>query len=213
MHRQITGFHFDEEQRRVAEPGCGHDRHVRHEPPWASRSRVVTEAGRARMLGTVLDCRLCDSAASPASTRNPETDTNPQGNGRTRSMTALQEVTHTRQVPGESPRRWFTSDDMDLVVWYGGPGHITAFQLCYDKGRAERAITWREHHPGLEHRGVDDGESRELNHKMSPVLVPDGELRAGDVLADFRAASTALPAEIVALVSERLADEIGGGRR
>lgn len=128
-------------------------------------------------------------------------------------MTALQEVTWTSQVPGEAPRRWFTSDGMDLIVWYGEPGRITAFQLCYDKGRKERAITWRENQPGLEHRGVDDGESRALNHKMSPVLVPDGELRAGDVLAEFRAAAVALPPGIVSLVSARLGDAVAVGER
>lgn len=65
MHRRITGFHRDEEKHWVAELECGHNQHVRHDPPWASRPWVVTAAGRARMLGAALDCRLCDAAASP----------------------------------------------------------------------------------------------------------------------------------------------------
>ena len=55
MRRRITGYHRDEESHWVAELDCGHNQHVRHNPPW-----VTTEEGRASMLGTELDCRKCD---------------------------------------------------------------------------------------------------------------------------------------------------------
>ena len=60
MEQPITGFHRDEESHWVAELACGHNQHVRHTPPWISRSWVVTEEGRASRLGVKLACRKCD---------------------------------------------------------------------------------------------------------------------------------------------------------
>jgi hypothetical protein len=60
MDRAIIGFHLDEEQHWVADLSCGHTRHVRHQPPWHNRPWVVSEEGRASMLGQVLDCVHCE---------------------------------------------------------------------------------------------------------------------------------------------------------
>jgi hypothetical protein len=68
MEQAITGFHLDDENHWVAELACGHFQHVRHDPPWTLRPWVVTEGGRASMLGTPLDCRKCDERA-PADRR------------------------------------------------------------------------------------------------------------------------------------------------
>ncbi|HET9727154.1 MAG TPA: DUF3565 domain-containing protein [Gemmatimonadales bacterium] len=63
--RRIVGFHQDTEQHWVAELECGHAQHVRHTPPWEVRPWVLTEAGRAERLGTVLPCRLCGEMEKP----------------------------------------------------------------------------------------------------------------------------------------------------
>jgi hypothetical protein len=65
VKRTITGYHRDEELHWVAELDCGHDQHVRHNPPWVSRPWVTTAAGRDGMLGTTLDCRKCDRGEPP----------------------------------------------------------------------------------------------------------------------------------------------------
>ncbi|HYG32773.1 MAG TPA: DUF3565 domain-containing protein [Methylophilaceae bacterium] len=65
MKQPITGFHQDEEQHWVAELACGHNQHVRHNPPWTSRPWVITEEGRAGFIGRPLNCRKCDAGASP----------------------------------------------------------------------------------------------------------------------------------------------------
>ncbi|HKQ82875.1 MAG TPA: DUF3565 domain-containing protein [Steroidobacteraceae bacterium] len=62
MRRRIVGFHQDDERHWVAELDCGHNQHVRHDPPWFVREWVATDAGRAQALGTELNCRLCDEA-------------------------------------------------------------------------------------------------------------------------------------------------------
>lgn len=65
MQQKITGYHLDEEHHWVAELACGHNQHVRHNPPWVSRPWVTTPEGRARMLGHELSCRKCDTGAAP----------------------------------------------------------------------------------------------------------------------------------------------------
>lgn len=63
MERRIVGFHLDDARDWVAELECGHDQHVRHDPPWTNRPWVVTPEGRAKVLGQVLNCRKCDQGA------------------------------------------------------------------------------------------------------------------------------------------------------
>lgn len=65
MDRRITGYHTDDEGHWVARLDCGHNQHVRHDPPWQNRPWVVTPEGRAQHLGAVLACRKCDQGAPP----------------------------------------------------------------------------------------------------------------------------------------------------
>ncbi len=63
MQQAMVGFHCDEEGHWVARLACGHNQHVRHDPPWQLRPWTQTEAGRAGALGQRLECRKCDQAA------------------------------------------------------------------------------------------------------------------------------------------------------
>ena len=60
MKQPITGFNQDNDGDWVAELACGHAQHVRHKPPWQNRPWVVTEEGRKKTIGTVLECILCE---------------------------------------------------------------------------------------------------------------------------------------------------------
>ena len=60
----------------------------------------------------------------------------------------LHEIKNVRQEAGGGRRRWFESEGMDVVVWMDGDGAIIGFQLCYDFGQGERALTWREGRKG-----------------------------------------------------------------
>lgn len=51
VSRRIAGFHQDEERHWVAELECGHNQHVRHDPPWTTRHWVTTPEGRRQHLG------------------------------------------------------------------------------------------------------------------------------------------------------------------
>jgi hypothetical protein len=84
----------------------------------------------------------------------------------------LKEFVHVRQEKGPGRRRWFESDDLELVVWLDGHGEIEGYQICYDLGKGERALTWRPR-VGFAHSGVDSGERGPISN-MTPILVPDG---------------------------------------
>lgn len=60
MEREITGYHRDEQDHWVAELECGHNQHVRHDPPWQLRPWVLTEEGRSSRLGNKLNCKKCE---------------------------------------------------------------------------------------------------------------------------------------------------------
>jgi hypothetical protein len=65
MDRRIVGYHQDEERHWVAELECGHNQHLRHDPPWTVRPWVITPQGRDSRLNTVLNCRKCDEGLPP----------------------------------------------------------------------------------------------------------------------------------------------------
>jgi hypothetical protein len=65
MKRQIVSYRQDEERHWVARLQCGHNQHVRHDPPWTLRPWVTTQDGRNSMLGSELDCKKCDYGAPP----------------------------------------------------------------------------------------------------------------------------------------------------
>lgn len=78
MERNILGFHRDEENDWVAELDCGHNQHVRHNPPFENRPWTTTEEGRKSKLGQQLLCPNCDRFELPerfhAYKRTPEFD-------------------------------------------------------------------------------------------------------------------------------------------
>lgn len=115
----------------------------------------------------------------------------------------LQEMTKVSQVPGEPRRRWFSSQDLDLIVWHDPKDAIVGFQLCYDRRKDEKVLTWKAP-DSYSHMAVDDGEGRSGRHKASPILVPGGKFAAEPLTSNFRAEAAKLPFEIADLVLRKL---------
>jgi predicted Zn finger-like uncharacterized protein len=116
----------------------------------------------------------------------------------------LREIANVRQVPGESPRRWFTSKDLDLILWLGSHGEPFGFQLCYGKEeRDERAVTWWPER-GLSHSKVDEGRRDPLSVKGTPTLSAAGTFDSAGVLARFLASKGELDQVLVDFVAQRL---------
>jgi hypothetical protein len=115
----------------------------------------------------------------------------------------LFEVRNTRQIENEGLRRWFTDPYFDLIVWYDREGTaIAGFQLCYDKERDERALTWRRGQ-GFDHKRIDDGEVSG-RMKMTPVLVPDGTFDYAAIAERFRRESRKIDPEVREFVHKKL---------
>ncbi|NJN82263.1 MAG: DUF3565 domain-containing protein [Caldilineaceae bacterium] len=66
MQQPIVGFHKDDQGDWVAELGCGHGQHVRHDPPWMNRPWVESELGRESKLGQALECKKCETRSGQA---------------------------------------------------------------------------------------------------------------------------------------------------
>ena len=122
----------------------------------------------------------------------------------------LSEFKRVRQIPGESRRRWFWAEGMDLIVWYGKGAEITGFQLCFEDGGGSKAFTWDDSSGGLFY-GVDDGDTCYGKHKKSPVLVPDDLFQRDQLIALFSRECPGVPDEIVALALSKL-EELKPGR-
>ena len=60
MQQKIVSFDKDEEGDWFARLECGHNRHVRHNPPWFNRPWVEQPESREKLLGTQLNCKKCD---------------------------------------------------------------------------------------------------------------------------------------------------------
>ena len=121
----------------------------------------------------------------------------------------LVEWQSSRQLVDGHRRRWFSSSEMDLIVWYGEGGSVAAFELYYDKNRAEHVLIWRAGH-GFSHLAVDDGEQNPVfEYKEAPILIPDGEFDLGRIRERFEESSEKLPADIAGLVSGKLRQYAG----
>lgn len=115
----------------------------------------------------------------------------------------LKEDMHVRQIPGDPQRRWFSDDYFDLIVWFAPEGAIWGFQLCYDREKKPRALTWTLEN-GYKHAGIDSGEHDWGSSKSSPVLVSDGTFEAPAVTKRFRDAAGELPFALISFILEKL---------
>ncbi len=111
-------------------------------------------------------------------------------------MGALNEVFEVREIHDGPRRRWFRSDDLDLIVWSDESGMPKGFQIRYDKSRSKHTLTWLPEF-GFLHTAVDDGEDVGFRHKEPPILVADSQFDANRVSDRFAGASAQMPPEIV----------------
>jgi hypothetical protein len=113
----------------------------------------------------------------------------------------IEEVT-TGQRRDDPRRRWFADDYFDLIVWINDGSDITGFQLCYDRGRTERAITWTSD-GGYSHNRIDEGEANPAKNQ-SPILLSDGPFPADEVIERFEEASRAIDQRISRFILKKL---------
>jgi hypothetical protein len=121
----------------------------------------------------------------------------------------LKEVKGGGRANEERNRRWFSDDYFDLVIWYDDRSEIEGFQLCYDIGGNERALTWRASGE-YAHDSIDDGETP-FRMKQTPILVEDGIFEWERIAEDFRQRSAEIDQAIAAFVLNKMM-RYGSGR-
>ena len=115
----------------------------------------------------------------------------------------VREDLHVSQPSDDLPRRWFSSPNLDLIVWFNVDRTFAGFELCYDKLAIERSISWRPHR-GFSHGIIDNGELRSGRYKAAPVLIPDGNFDAHRIYSEFLRESPTLPRDIALYVLQHL---------
>ena len=115
----------------------------------------------------------------------------------------LKEAKHVMQVKGEPRRRWFDDEYFDLIVWFEKDDSICGFQLCYDRERKPRALTWTKQY-GYKHTGIDDGEDSGISAKGSPVLVDDGLFDAPSIWKKLEKDAGEVPLQLASFVIEKV---------
>ncbi len=107
----------------------------------------------------------------------------------------MHETKSVRQIKGEPLRRWFWSNYFDLIVWVDEKNDLIGFQLCYDKDKDQRVLTWKRD-SGYSHDRIDDGENNPGRYKSTPVLAADGIFEEKKIAALFREESGGIDKEI-----------------
>jgi len=115
----------------------------------------------------------------------------------------LKEAPNVNQPKGEPRRRWFDDEYFDLIIWFDKDDSVWGFQLCYDRERKPRALTWTKQY-GYKHTGIDNGEHVWGTSKSSPVLVEDGLFDAPSIGGKFESAAAEMPPQLAALVIEKV---------
>lgn len=137
-----------------------------------------------------------ESAGSVPWASNPPGPVAPWDN-----QTMLKELRAT-QVSGELRRRWFADEHFDLIVWFAEDDTVDGFQLCYNLGHAEHALTW-DRSSGYRHDRVDDGESSPTRNR-TPILVADAHFPASQILSRMESSCDSVDAPIRTVVVEKI---------
>lgn len=116
----------------------------------------------------------------------------------------LYEINTEKRFSNETKRRWFESDELDLVIWINNANQIFSFQLFYKNDSKEQALTWKST-SGFSHEAVDDGESRNLRHKSSPIFVSNSRFDVKKIRNHFDSLSKNIDSQITDFVLTKLA--------
>jgi len=104
-------------------------------------------------------------------------------------------------------KHWFQDEYFDLFVWFDlDNGEMTNFQLCYDRLRKERVISW-DYDKGFSHHHIDDGEASP--HKnMSPVFIPKGRFAYNEAMPKFLESSRQIDKQISEFIIKKIDEYI-----
>ena len=94
----------------------------------------------------------------------------------------LYEIKDVQQEDDAPFCRWFADRKFDLFVWINPDESFFGFQLCYQKNKHEKALTWKNT-TGFAHERVDYGSRERAN--VTPILVTDAVFPKDKVARQF----------------------------
>lgn len=80
---------------------------------------------------------------------------------------------------------------------------MTGFQICYNNGKAERALTWRDG-AGFAHNAIDSGSQSPMSNQ-TPILLPGGKAPWAQLRRLFEEVSDNLEPDLRTIIREKLA--------
>ena len=118
----------------------------------------------------------------------------------------LHEIKNVKQERGAGRRRWFESEGLEVVVWFTRSGTVTGFQLCYDLGDGQHALTW---HPasGFAHNSIDTGDESPFSNQ-TPILQQGGPVPWNELAHLFDERSATLEPALRNLIHDNLAAQV-----
>jgi hypothetical protein len=114
----------------------------------------------------------------------------------------LREILAVRQDNPRLRRRWFQDEFFELYTWQTGDGALVSFQLCYDVGRRERAVTWHREH-GFSHNRIDYGDNQGLSI-ATPLLKGGGRFPHRFVRKQFNQHAVTLDAATRTFILDKM---------
>jgi hypothetical protein len=115
----------------------------------------------------------------------------------------LYEIRNVIQEEDEPFCRWYSDKDFDLYVWFNQDDTIHSFQLCYDKDKSERALTWLAEGNKYRHEKVETGDERPKS-RSTPILSPGGVFYKRPVAETFKEHSAELDAVLAGFIYEKI---------
>jgi hypothetical protein len=100
-------------------------------------------------------------------------------------------------------RRWFFDTTMDLLIWLDAADRVVGIQLCYDKDKSPRAVTWFQKE-GYQHNSVDLGEDKRGRRGGSPIMGSDDVFDAPMVAEQFKKLGENIDPAIYEITYEKL---------
>lgn len=124
----------------------------------------------------------------------------------------LHEIKNVKQERGPGRRRWFESDGLELVVWFDQGDTVTGFQICYDFGHGEHALTWRRE-SGFAHTGIDAGDESPFMNRTPVLKMPQTDPPWTEIVRVFESHSVTLEPALRSLVLGRLTEQEAAAKK
>ncbi|MDH5765963.1 MAG: hypothetical protein OEZ38_08105 [Gammaproteobacteria bacterium] len=117
----------------------------------------------------------------------------------------LRLIKTSKQSTEELQRLWFSDDNHDLFAWLNNKNKPVRFQFTYNKLGIEHSFNWNID-TGFSHEKVDSGDNSSNRYKMTPILVPDGDIQRNKIADLFQSVSHDIDSELAQFIINKISN-------